>query len=1593
MTNCMLLDATNQHIELSLNESLNNWNGFLQKLDLEHNNVQDASKNTLAIKGTTVSDSTAHSPVKTTFADNETCIYSFLRAIEVQLSNIKHDNLDFKLPIWLSVDDKNFDILTTTNFKLFSVNKNNLINTDDNNGIQQVWSIMHQKCQEDVLQLNINQIKASISATNKKINNNKKKRKLNNPIQDELMKRLRSMKRLTRDFKYRNLLLHVHYDSLKELLRLTIKFELNLVYKPNTNNKFNKNCNVLMDSLFSTLSVSSNENSGKGHSTFIQRQFLDQTIQYTKDKLSALNISFSNDMTADLYLNLLPFQLESVQWMLDKEINDFKLNDITDITPGILNTFLNDKIAYGYEIVKENSERKKILFWNKFTNFILPWESASQLYQSFHQTNNNNIGTRGLLSEEMGLGKTIEVIALILLNKRNLMTKEVLYLNGKKIHRTNCSLIICPNPLLKQWINEIKINTKENSLKIFHYMGYNDVIKRFNTSDIHQIVTELSKFDIIITTYNVINLELHYAQYNANLRSRRNQNSAPKYDYSSPLSLMEFWRILLDEVQMLKSDNTQIAKCTSLLSRIHTWGVSGTPIQTIKDFQTVLSYLRIKPFTDKTDIVTNVSKNFVKNNEGMLKTGIMFSFKHLMSYFIKYDICIRHIKDDVIDQIHLPKQTKYILPLEFNPIELDNYLNLWNEFIQVSGYGPNGENDTRMSSIQLNQWLMRLRYICCHAIIPENIISMFESHSRVLKRRRKPDTSMSLIDETKTTVHNIDDILKLMIQDATENLDSLYRENIQLKIKYAQAKMELQNKPVQAIEILNETIVVIKKDLLKKFKIDDTLNLGNLESYNGSDRSKIRSYLDLLHQCHFFVGTGFYFQGSKKLETIEEEQEKNKLLKREQPFKNPYNEEEMKEIEKKQIEEKKSYEFAELLRKQLLQERVQKVDEVIREVQTIFKKSKKNLITKLEIIEFNDQDDYSSNYLTSHSFQLLSPMIKQFNEQAVQFNGLLEELIDTLTKSITKQYDDDNEDEKAEEYTGSLDDQDKIFAILHCIEEILRNREMIINSDEDTIKLNVKKSLGIDPTYSEYHAQLLHDLILIENGSSLKSIFTDLKNSKIVRNSISNGNKLNDSMKIKDFEDYLLQYQEEIPRINKELKNMKETIKKLNLIYNVKVEYYSQLQKISDSLVSLIQLEPSSRNQILKNVKDNNKYNINLNKINQIESRIKYLTNLNQLKELIEQGKSFTCTICLNIIYDGSISRCGHFFCQKCIHNWLKNNKTCPICKRETKKLDLYNFTFKNDEEKLREKEKITEVNDLDENKDINNVPKEIFMLTPPNSSRAIDKAGNVKEIPHDKDRSKDGKDDVEAENNSFLFEGKYVKFPHFKEVLKIKIKESFGAKIDFMIQLILYLQISAQSKGESPPQILIYSQNFDFLKIITHILKLQQITYLTCLNNTKNISNTIDKFKKDNKITCLLMNVKTLGSGLNLLNAQHIFLLDPIISHNDELQAMSRNNRIGQQNETFIWNFMICNSVEENIFKYKCKLEDNKLNSMRHIHNDLIEDRSSSEKVNKNNGKEENVGVDTVVEEAEEELDSYDISANSSEMVSDRHLWHCFFS
>jgi E3 ubiquitin-protein ligase SHPRH len=78
---------------------------------------------------------------------------------------------------------------------------------------------------------------------------------------------------------------------------------------------------------------------------------------------------------------------------------------------------------------------------------------------------------------------------------------------------------------------------------------------------------------------------------------------------------------------------------------------------------------------------------------------------------------------------------------------------------------------------------------------------------------------------------------------------------------------------------------------------------------------------------------------------------------------------------------------------------------------------------------------------------------------------------------------------------------------------------------------------------------------------------------------------------------------------------------------------------------------------------------------------------------------------------------------------------------------------------------------------------------------------------------------------------------------------------------------------------------------------------------------NGITKFKEDPGIECFLLHARAHSSGLNLVNASHVFLCEPILNTALELQAIARVDRIGQQHETTVWLYIVQGTVEESIY------------------------------------------------------------------------------
>jgi SNF2 family DNA or RNA helicase len=114
--------------------------------------------------------------------------------------------------------------------------------------------------------------------------------------------------------------------------------------------------------------------------------------------------------------------------------------------------------------------------------------------------------------------------------------------------------------------------------------------------------------------------------------------------------------------------------------------------------------------------------------------------------------------------------------------------------------------------------------------------------------------------------------------------------------------------------------------------------------------------------------------------------------------------------------------------------------------------------------------------------------------------------------------------------------------------------------------------------------------------------------------------------------------------------------------------------------------------------------------------------------------------------------------------------------------------------------------------------------------------------------------------------------------------------------------------------KVLIFSQFVKQLHIYRQHFDKEGIAYTYLDGSTQNRGEIVRRFQEDNKTKVFLISIKAGGVGLNLTEADYVFILDPWWNPAVEQQAIDRTHRIGQTKNVFIYKFITKDSVEEKI-------------------------------------------------------------------------------
>ncbi|ORY35020.1 SNF2 family N-terminal domain-domain-containing protein [Naematelia encephala] len=167
----------------------------------------------------------------------------------------------------------------------------------------------------------------------------------------------------------------------------------------------------------------------------------------------------------------------------------------------------------------------------------------------------------GMLADEMGMGKTIQTIALLLSEPRR-----------------KPSLVVAPVVALMQWKNEIETHAEGFTVTLWHGQG-------------RMKAEALKKYDVVLVSYGTLEAAF-----------RRQQRGFKKGNVlvteKSQMHCFEWHRVILDEAHNIKERSTNAAKAAFALQAKYKWCLSGTPLQNrVGELYSLVRFLGADPFS------------------------------------------------------------------------------------------------------------------------------------------------------------------------------------------------------------------------------------------------------------------------------------------------------------------------------------------------------------------------------------------------------------------------------------------------------------------------------------------------------------------------------------------------------------------------------------------------------------------------------------------------------------------------------------------------------------------------------------------------------------------------------------------------------------------------------------------------------------------------------------------------------------------------------------------------------------------------------------------------------------------------------------
>ena len=1091
-----------------------------------------------------------------------------------------------------------------------------------------------------------------------------------------------------------------------------------------------------------------------------------------------------------LECQLYPFQKRAIRWLLNREWVDLS-DDGGDL--GFFDGSLDLSLGFSQQASDLNGRPFYVNHWLDLatTNRDLLDQSGKMLYG-------------GILAEEMGLGKTVEVISLILLHQRNPGSDEGN--TDGSLRKSKSTLIVAPDSILQQW--EAEIHMHAPGLKVMVYEGVKSSTKK---SSEEEVIGQLLDQDVILVTYRVLSKEIHYSGETPERNLRYAKQYARKL---SPLVRLHWWRVVLDECQMVESGVSQAARVVNQIPRRNAWAVSGTPVKKdANDLLGLLTFLRLEPYCWSSKLWNRL----VQDHRDV--------FKQLFS-----KLALRHTKERVKEDIQLPPQKRTVTTVPFTQIEEQYYSTLFQEMCDDCGFDTKGAptsgdwDPNNPSTIEkMRSWLTRLRQVCLH---PE-----------VGGRNRKAlggDGPLRTISE----------VLQVMIDQNDTALRTEERSLHISRLKRGQL-FEHDNQPQEALELwrrvqhaAQEAVNECRKEHQREHEAataKENEEDGAADGRLGALRMRLRSALEVEHMSTFFIANAHY-QIKTNTELTEPESER------------------FKELEKLETE---AYDSAKLIRAEMLTETQGKAEGFMGTIRQ--KADGKEFVTIPIFKDLSVHGGIESRDTIRRAHRLFDAL----DIQAKTLDTWREELARLLTMPLVDQEEDELQ---GDEYEASTKQQDKVYVYVEAIRAVVADRRdaltglenLLIKNELDASLKSAREGHGHAP---ELRVSMLQKRLELKPRSELRSLRGTLAELRAMKTTLKGQEERGvqrAAVEMAIVNTAINRLQQDTSKHGKVIVELENEAALYRDAMNARLEYYRQLQAISDTVAPLEEEPNAAKLRLMDRVDTASEQ-----KIATLKSRARYLLLLqnDSSAENVERN----CLICREENFEvGTLTVCGHSFCKECLNLWWKQHSNCPACKQRLRPTDLNQITYK---------------------------PSELTMR---------EEGGSPSGSPSSSSRPSKSETNSKA---SSIYSG--ISHTTLAQIKNIDVSGSFGTKIDALARHIIWIR-----KAEPGAKSVLFSQFRDFLDVLERAFEKFGIR-CTSIERKGGIA----EFKHDPAVECFFLHAKAHASGLNLVHATHVFLCEPLVNTALELQAIARVHRIGQHHPTTVWMYLVQGTVEQAIY------------------------------------------------------------------------------